>query len=185
MEPVRPIKINLLDTERKSEQKPLFILISLVLVLAVLGLMGGMYAISLGRLHSEQARNDSLQAKYHKYQRSENASQIQREATEAIRNKRRMIETLEESRVSYLDLLAEVEKASPEGIRLYNLDIDSNKIIITGKTADANNVAILLAGLRASPWFKQVHTVSISDEGKTADGLMRFDVEYEWGVVQR
>lgn len=185
MEPVRPIKINLLETDRQSEQKPTIILVSLVVVLAILGLMGGMYAISLGHLHSEQATNDSLKERYGNYQKRDNVLQMERQTAEAIANKQKMIEVLEASQISYLDLMAEVEKASPEGIRLYNLDMEANKIIITGSTKDGSDLAVMLAGLRASPWFKKIKTVSISDEGKAGDGYLRFDIAYEWEVVRK
>lgn len=183
MEPVRPIKINLLVAEQQSDKSQLVGVAFLILVMAVLGLMGGMYAIALKQLHVEQALNEKLQARYERYQKSDSSYQAQMQALESIRKREGMIEAMEKSRVSYLDLMAEVEKAAPEGVILYNLDMQMHNIVITGRAGDENQIAIMLAGLRASPWFKNIKTVSINDEGKDTDGLLRFDIQYEWEVA--
>ena len=185
METVRPIKINLLETDQQSERSQFIKMTSLIIVIAILGLMGGIYTITLRQLHAEQAVNDNLKARYEHYLKSEGIYQAQMESLEGVRKRERMIETMEKSRVSYLDLMAEVEKAAPEGVILYNLDMQMNNIVITGRAGDENQVAILLAGLRASPWFKNVKTVSITNEGKDVDGLLRFDIQYEWEVAQK
>ncbi|MGE5389705.1 MAG: PilN domain-containing protein [Deltaproteobacteria bacterium] len=185
MEPVRPIKINLLREEQQSDQIQLTTLISIVLAIGVLGLMGGIYAITVSQLHAEQALNKDLKARVGYYQKNNYSYQAQVAALEGIKNREPMVETLEKNRVSYLDLMSEVEKAAPRGIILYNLDIGQNSIVITGRAGDEDEVATMMAGLRASPWFKGLKTVSITSEGKDVDGLLRFDIQYGWEAVRK
>lgn len=184
MEPVRPIRINLLRAEQQPSTTQVTILVSLIAGIAVFGLMVGIYAIGLHQLHGEQALNKKLNAQYQGLIKSNNSLQAQIKPLEDMKNRKSMIDTISNSRIPYLDLMNEVEKAAPESVILYNLDMQKNDIIISGRAENEGQIAVFLAGLRVSPWFTTLKTVSINDEGKSTDGLLRFDIQYEWEVAR-
>ncbi len=185
METVRPIKINLLREEQQADRLPITVIIVVTLVIAMIGLMGGLYAVTLSQLHSEQALNKSLKASLGIYQKDNKSYMEQIAVLDGIKKREPMVKTLDNSRVSYLDLMTEVEKASPRGIILYNLDIQPNAIVITGRAGNEDQLAAMLAGLRESPWFKELKTVSSTNEGEDVDGLRRFDIQYGWEAVRK
>jgi len=184
MEGVRPIKINLLKREPQSSRSQFARMVTIILIIAVWGLMGGAYLITLKGLHAEQARHDSLKARYERYLKNEAVYRGQMDSLANVRQRERMIDTMEKGRVSYLDLLEAVEKAAPAGVVLDNLDMQMHSVVITGRAGNEDQVASMLAGLSVSPRFKNIKTVSISNEGKDEDGLFRFDIQYEWEAVQ-
>lgn len=184
MEPVRPILINLLDTEKRSESNQLTVIISVISIMAILGLMGGLYAVSVKQLSAEKELNKDLKARCMRYQRSDISIQAQQKIAEGIAGREQIIKNIEGNRVSYLALLAEVEKASPEGIILYNVDIQTNKISISGKAHNQNQVAEFVAGLRASSWIKNTQNVTITGAEEDA-ALLTFDVQCDWEVVRQ
>lgn len=184
MESVRPIKINLLKREPQSASSQFMKMVPLILIIAVWGLLGGAYAVTLKGLHIEQARHDSLKARYESYVKNESIYRAQMDSLAKVRQRERMIDTMEKSRVTYLDLLEAVEKAAPAGVILDNLAMQMHSVVISGRAGKEDQIAIMLAGLSANPRFKNIKTVSINNEGKDGDGLFRFNIQYEWEAVR-
>lgn len=184
MESVRPIKINLLRSEPQSAGIQFMKVVPLILVIAIWGMMGGAYAVTLKGLHAEQVRYNSLKARYECYVKREAIYRAQMDSLAKVRQRERMIDNMEKSRVSYLDLLEAVEKAAPAGVILDSLSMQMRSVVIAGRACKEDQVAIMLAGLSANPRLKNMKTVSISNEGKGGDGLFRFDIHYEWEAVQ-
>jgi len=185
MEPVRPIKINLLRAEQQADRNQLIPMISMVLIIAILGVMGGLYAISLGQLHAQNALNETLKARLTSNQKSSYSYQTQVVAYEGIQNRESMVRTMEQKRASYLDLMTEVEQAVPRGIILNNLDIQTSNIAISGTADNEEQIATMLAGLRESPWLKNLQSISVIGNGQEANGFLRFDIQYGREVQQK
>jgi len=181
VEPVRSIEINLLKVDRAEKQKQVAIAAVLLAVVALSGIMGGMYAVALKNLTAGKRVNQELKSDLAKYRRLEVSARSQNQARQRIQERMRQIEELDKNRVSYIALLEELQLVVPAQANFTQLNIDKDKLSISGNAADKQEVARLLAGLRTSARINNISSVTASG-GTEADSQVTFNIQAEWGA---
>ncbi len=184
MQTARRIEINLLQIDRTQNRKQMMIAAVLLVVIAMTGIMGGMYTVAVKRLAAEKKYNHELKSHLEKYQREAVSTDNIKQAQKRIQEHLLKIEELDKSRVSYIDLLAEIQKAASRGINFNQLSIEDGKISISGKASSRQEVASFLAGLRASSWINNVSSVTASG-GREPAAPITFNIQAEWRAAHR
>jgi len=151
----RTIRINLLPHReaRKARQKKLFttaVVGSVVLALAVIGAGQGL----IGHLSDQQAaRNDFLKREIGQLDSQIKEIQALKQKTDALLNRKRVVEELQNNRASLVYLFDEMARRMPNGVYLTNLQQQGNKLTLQGMAQSSARVSALMRNLQESPRF--------------------------------
>lgn len=177
------IMINLMEVDRSQVRRKKFALTSVILVIAMVGILAGAYFSAFSAYLEQQALNKELKvqmARYHKLQAALKESETIKKQLSVKSNTVAEIEALQ---ISYIRILKEISLALPPGILVINTRIAPERISISGFSANHNEVARFLSGLRESPIFKEVRVVSSEADTESAEN--KFTIESDWGVESR
>lgn len=157
------IRINLLphrEIKRAARRRQFNYLLALTLVLAA-GVIGlGQIWLST-RLDNQEERNSVLQLEITKLDSQIKEIKKIREETQALLERKQVVETLQSNRTEVVHLFDEVIRILPEGLYIKSLKQTGDEINLSGYTQSSARVSTLMRNLEGSPWFEQPTLVEI------------------------
>lgn len=157
------IRINLLphrEIKRAARRRQFNYLLALTLVLAA-GVIGlGQIWLST-RLDNQEERNSVLQQEITKLDSQIKEIKKIREETQALLERKQVVETLQSNRTEVVHLFDEVIRVLPEGLYIKSLKQTGDQIDLSGYTQSSARVSTLMRNLEGSPWFEQPTLVEI------------------------
>lgn len=177
------IIINLMEVDQSQVRRKKYALTSIILIIAIVGILAGAYFSAFSAYREQQVLNNELKvqmARYHKLQVALRDSETIKKQVSVKSNTVAEIEALQ---ISYTRILKEISLALAPGVLVTNTRIAPEKISISGFSANHNEVARFLSGLRESHIFKEVRVVSSEADAESAEN--KFTIESDWGVENR
>jgi len=157
------IRINLLphrEIKRAARRRQFNYLLVATLVLAI-GVIGlGQVWIS-GRLDYQEERNSVLRLEITKLDSQIKEIKKIREETQALLERKQVVETLQSNRTEVVHLFDEIIRVLPEGLYIKSLKQAGDQIELSGYTQSSARVSTLMRNLEDSPWFEQPTLVEI------------------------
>lgn len=157
------IRINLLphrEIKRAARRRQFNYLLVATLVLAA-GVIGlGQVWIS-GRLDNQEERNGVLRLEITKLDSQIKEIKKIREETQALLERKQVVETLQSNRTEVVHLFDEIIRVLPEGLYIKSLKQAGDQIDLSGYTQSSARVSTLMRNLEDSPWFEQPTLVEI------------------------
>jgi type IV pilus assembly protein PilN len=157
------IRINLLphrEIKRAARRRQFNYLLAATLVIAA-GVIGlGQAAIS-NRLLTQEDRNSFLEMEIAKLDSQIKEIKKIREETQALLERKQVVETLQSNRTEVVHLFDEIIRVLPEGLYVKSVKQAGDQIELLGYTQSSARVSTLMRNLEASPWFEQPTLVEI------------------------
>ncbi|HPT50345.1 MAG TPA: PilN domain-containing protein [Accumulibacter sp.] len=157
------IRINLLphrEEKRKARRQQFFALLGLVTVLASL-IVFLIYSIIGGYIAAQEARNDFLKKEIAVLDKQIDQIKKLKEQSDALMERKRIIESLQRDRAEAVRLLSELAKQMPEGVYVRSLKQEGQKIFLNGFAQSSARVSTLMRNIEASPWLEKPVLVEI------------------------
>ncbi len=157
------IRINLLphrELKRAARRRQFAYLLALVLVLGLGIIMLGQLYIS-SRISTQEVRNQFLEQEIAKLDGQISEIKKIREQTQALLERKQVVETLQSNRTETVHLFDELIRVLPEGLYLKAVKQTGNNLNLAGYTQSSARVSTLMRNLEASPWFEQPALVEI------------------------
>lgn len=151
------IRINLLphrEEKRKARRQQFFALLGLVTVLASLIVLL-IYSIIGGYIAAQEARNDFLKKEIAVLDKQIDQIKKLKEQSDALMERKRIIESLQRDRAEAVRLLSEIAKQMPEGVYVRSLKQEGQKISLNGFAQSSARVSTLMRNIEASPWLEK------------------------------
>lgn len=157
------IRINLLphrEIKRAARRRQFNYLLALTLVLAA-GVIGlGQIWVS-SRLDSQEERNSVLKLEITKLDSQIKEIKKIREETQALLERKQVVETLQSNRTEVVHLFDEIIRVLPEGLYIKSVKQTGSEVQLLGYTQSSARVSTLMRNLEDSPWFEQPTLVEI------------------------
>lgn len=163
------IRINLLphrEEKRKARRQQFYALTGLTLVLGGLIVALGNGIIS-GYVSAQDEKNAFLKTEIAALDKSIDEIKRLREQTEALLQRKRVIESLQGNRSEAVGLFNELAKNVPEGIYIKKVSQQANKINLVGYAQSNARVSSLMRNLESSPLLERPTLIEI--KGATVD----------------
>ena len=93
------------------------------------------------------------------------------------------VAAIEKTRVSYADVLNELDKVKPPQIIIVGAEISPPRMVVNGFSPYYSNISRMLEGIKASPVFTNVALLS-SDMNEN-NNEVKFTLEIEWEAAQK
>jgi Tfp pilus assembly protein PilN len=90
-----------------------------------------------------------------------------------------VLQNLEESRLSYVEIIDEIDRVIPPGVTIVEIELKPALVALTGFSADHSQVADLLEGLKESPEFGAVSLFKSEANGQTEEDQFRLEIVWE------
>ncbi|MDR2837570.1 MAG: PilN domain-containing protein [Azonexus sp.] len=151
------IRINLLphrEMAKKARRQQFFVLIGLVAVLAAL-VVFAVYTVIDRAIENQTERNSFLKAKIDALDKELAEIKGLKEQTQALLERKQVIEDLQRDRGETVYLLSELVKQVPEGIYLKSLKQTGFNISVTGYAQSNARISAFMRNIDASPWLEQ------------------------------
>jgi Tfp pilus assembly protein PilN len=177
------ININLLEPQPWVQPRMFYwgLLISALAVMVII--VGYLFILQNRQLTDQQAINTKLKAETKNHEKDMNIFKPIEEMSKEMASRGQKVEALEKMRVSYLEVITEIDKVVPANIMMAGIDIKAQTVIMNGFSPDHSQVARLLEGLKASPRFKNVAVLSSQIDEKTNEA--KFTVEMDWEAEKK
>ncbi len=175
MEPDKEIRINLIEKDYKVLGRRKNMMICLFIALLMLSGMLYSYTLTRARVTALQAENGRLKNEYSKAETLIQKVEDNKTANDILEDKRNSVLQVQKRQISTLEILDEIEKTMPPGIRLIEIEISLEKVTLKGFAPAHTPEALLLSGLRNSNMFADV--VIIASHVNDNSGEVLFEVE--------
>ncbi len=163
------IRINLLphrEEKRKARRQQFYALTGLTLVLGGLIVALGNGIIS-GYVSAQDEKNAFLMTEIAALDKSIDEIKRLREQTDALLQRKRVIESLQGNRSEAVGLFNELAKNVPEGVYIKKVSQQANKINLVGYAQSNARVSSLMRNLESSPLLERPTLIEI--KGATVD----------------
>ena len=163
------IRINLLphrEEKRKARRQQFYALTGLTLVFGGLIVALGNGIIS-GYVSAQDEKNAFLKTEIAALDKSIDEIKRLREQTEALLQRKRVIESLQGNRSEAVGLFNELAKNVPEGVYIRKISQQANKINLVGYAQSNARVSSLMRNLESSPLLERPTLIEI--KGATVD----------------
>ena len=163
------IRINLLphrEEKRKARRQQFYALTGLTLVLGGLIVALGNGIIS-GYISAQDEKNAFLKTEIAALDKSIDEIKRLREQTDALLQRKRVIESLQGNRSEAVALFNELAKNVPEGVYIKKVSQQANKINLVGYAQSNARVSSLMRNLESSPLLERPTLIEI--KGATVD----------------
>ncbi len=174
MEPNQEIIINLIEKDYKALNRKRNILIGLFIVLLMVSGMFYSYTLTRARVIALQAENVRLKDEYSKAEIILQEVRDDKIGNDILEEKTNSILQVQKSRTSTREILDEIEKNMPSGMRLIEIEISVEKVTLKGVAPAHTHEALFLAGLRNSIMFNDV--VKVASYVNENSGEVLFEV---------
>lgn len=163
------IRINLLphrEEKRKARRQQFYALAGLTLALGGLVVALGNGIIS-GYVSAQDEKNAFLKTEIATLDKSIDEIKRLREQTDALLQRKRVIESLQGNRSEAVGLFNELAKNVPEGVYIKKVSQQANKINLVGYAQSNARVSSLMRNLESSPLLERPTLIEI--KGATVD----------------
>lgn len=163
------IRINLLphrEEKRKARRQQFYALTGLTLVLGGLIVALG-NGIITGYVSAQDEKNAFLKTEIAALDKSIDEIKRLREQTDALLQRKRVIESLQGNRSEAVGLFNELAKNVPEGVYIKKVSQQANKINLVGYAQSNARVSSLMRNLESSPLLERPTLIEI--KGATVD----------------
>lgn len=157
------IRINLLphrELKRAARRRQFAAMLTLVLVAAIGVVALGQIVITT-RTATQEARNQFLDREIVKLDTQITEIKKIREQTQALLERKQVVETLQSNRTEMVHLFDELIRVLPDGLYLKSIKQTGSDFSLSGYTQSSARVSTLMRNLEASPWFEQPALVEI------------------------
>ena len=157
------IRINLLphrELKRAARRRQFAAMLALVLVVAIGVVALGQIVITT-RTATQEARNQFLDREIVKLDTQITEIKKIREQTQALLERKQVVETLQSNRTEMVHLFDELIRVLPDGLYLKSIKQTGSDFSLSGYTQSSARVSTLMRNLEASPWFEQPALVEI------------------------
>lgn len=157
------IRINLLphrEEKRRARRHQFYALVGLVTVLAGL-IVVLVYSVIAGYIARQDAKNDFLKKEIAVLDKQIDQIKKLKEQSDALMERKRIIESLQRDRAEAVQLLSELAKQMPEGVFLRTLKQEGQRISLGGFAQSSARVSTLMRNIEASPWLEKPQLVEI------------------------
>ena len=157
------IRINLLphrEEKRRARRQQFYGLLGLVSLLSVVIVLL-VYSVIAGYISAQDARNDFLKREIAALDKEIDQIKRLKEQTDALLDRKRIIESLQRDRAEAVRLLSELAKQMPEGVYLKSLKQEGQRIAMTGYAQSSARVSTLMRNIEASPWLEKPELLEI------------------------
>ncbi len=157
------IRINLLphrELKRAARRRQFNFLLAAALIGAVGVSVVGQTVIS-ARQANQENRNQYLEQEIAKLDVQIGEIKKIREQTQALLERKQIVETLQSNRTEVVHLFNEMIRQLPEGLYLKAIKQTGNQLQLQGYTQSSARVSTLMRNLEASPWFENPRLVEI------------------------
>jgi len=157
------IRINLLphrEEKRRARRQQFYALLGVVTLLSGL-LVVLVYSVIAGYLSAQEARNDFLKKEIAVLDKELDQIKRLKEQSDALMERKRIIESLQRDRAEAVRLLSELAKQMPEGVYLRSLKQEGQRISFGGVAQSSARVSTLMRNIEASPWLEKPQLLEI------------------------
>ncbi|MEN6326260.1 MAG: PilN domain-containing protein [Syntrophomonas sp.] len=178
MEPAKPIYINLLVREQQPGRRfPTSAVIPLLLVALTIGIWCW-HGYQQKELRALRALNSELKAELGQYKGERPELQSLQNLRSQIEDKQERVDQVRQAQIRCTEVYAEIEHVLPNGLVLTGIEINEEKVLISGYALDYQEMAAFISGLRKSRLLQNVILISsnIDEDG----GEVYFQVEMGW-----
>ncbi len=157
------IRINLLphrELKRAARRRQFAAMLALVLVVAIGVVALGQIVITT-RTATQEARNQFLDQEIAKLDTQITEIKKIREQTQALLERKQVVETLQSNRTEMVHLFDELIRVLPDGLYLKSIKQTGADLSLSGYTQSSARVSTLMRNLEGSPWFEQPALVEI------------------------
>jgi type IV pilus assembly protein PilN len=157
------IRINLLphrELKRAARRRQFNFMLGAALAAAIGVAILGQTLIS-ARQANQEARNRFLEQEVAKLDTQIGEIKKIREQTQALLERKQVVETLQSNRTEVVHLFDEMIRQLPEGLYLKSIKQTAGQIQLQGYTQSSARVSSLMRNLDASPWFEDPRLVEI------------------------
>jgi type IV pilus assembly protein PilN len=157
------IRINLLphrELKRAARRRQFNYLLVLTVITAI-GIVALGQGVISSRISTQDTRNQFLQQEIVKLDKQISEIKKIREQTQALLERKQVVETLQSNRTEMVHLFDELIRVLPEGLYLKGVKQAGNTLTLSGYTQSSARVSTLMRNLEASPWFEQPALIEI------------------------
>jgi type IV pilus assembly protein PilN len=157
------IRINLLPhrEHRKARQrKNLIAAVGGTLITALAIVAGGHFVIA-GMKENQAARNELLRQEIVKLDAQIKEIEELRAKTDALLNRKKVVETLQNNRSDLVHLFDEMARLTPDGVFLTSLKQTGDKLELQGMAQSSARVSTLMQNLEGSPRFDTPNLIEV------------------------
>lgn len=173
----KPIKINL-STKPRTDSRIIIIRVSIVLLVSFLGIgMGFFYCKALHELRLQEAMNQNLKSQQAEYINLQQDLEKQLDLDNKLKAKARHVEELSKKSPLLSKAFSEIEAAVTPNTQLLELEITSDKVLLTGLSSNFTEVAKMLATLEKSEILSNTGLISSRE---ILDNIVIFEIETVW-----
>jgi hypothetical protein len=134
-------------------------------------------------LGSQEVENMRLKAALESCENEMTAYQPVQALEKEMTIKSEEVETIEKTKVSYAEVMNELDKIKPAEIIIVGAEIKPPRVIVNGFSPDHSNVSRMVEGIKASPIFTNV--VLLSSEMNENTNEVKYTLEIEWEAAQK
>ena len=157
------IRITLLphrEEKRRARRQQFYALLGLVTLLAGL-IVVLVYSVIAGYLSAQDARNDFLKKEIAVLDKEIDQIKRLKEQSDALMERKRIIESLQRDRAEAVRLLSELVKQMREGVYPRSLKQEGQRISLGGYAQSSARVSTLMRNIEASPWLEKPQLLEI------------------------
>jgi type IV pilus assembly protein PilN len=157
------IRINLLphrELARAARRRQFNILLGIAVAAGVVAVVLG-HSLIAARQSAQDARNAYLEQEIAKLDGQIGEIKKIREQTQALLERKRVVETLQSNRTEVVHLFDQMIRLLPDGLYLKSFKQEGDLITISGYTQSSARVSTLMRNLNDSPWFDSANLVEI------------------------
>ena len=157
------IRINLLphrELARAARRRQFNILLGIAVAAGVVAVVLG-HSLIAARQSAQDARNAYLEQEITKLDGQIGEIKKIREQTQALLERKRVVETLQSNRTEVVHLFDQMIRLLPDGLYLKSFKQEGDLITISGYTQSSARVSTLMRNLNDSPWFDSANLIEI------------------------
>lgn len=180
-------RINLLpwrETQRKRRLRQ-FAVLSIVAVLATLGLGLGVHVQAEHLIATQEARNAFLQREIEQLNRKIKEIEELEKTKAGLLARMDVIQQLQQSRPEVVHLFDELVETIPEGVLLTKVQQTGRQVVVEGRAQSNARVSALMRNIEASPWIGDPRLLLIEAKDKTGTGLSHFRLQFGQKAPER
>ena len=157
------IRINLLpyrEERRRARRQQFYALLGFVSIMAGVVIFA-VYSVISSYIASQEAKNDFLKREIAVLDKQIDQIKKLKEQSEALLDRKRVIESLQRDRAEAVRLLNELAKQMPEGVYIRSMKQEGQRISLAGYAQSSARVSTLMRNLEASPWLEKPELLEI------------------------
>ncbi len=157
------IRINLLPHReiKRAARRRQFNFLLVVALVAAAGVIGIGQAAIATRIADQEERNALLEMEIVKLDAKIKEIQKIKEETQALLERKQVVETLQSNRTEVVHLFDEMIRILPEGLYVKSIKQTGDELQLSGYAQSSARVSTLMRSLEESPWFEQPNLIEI------------------------